>query len=314
MSISTATFGEIAKRYIKTVLAGPEFKPATRTNTTSNIRSLQHTWPGLETKPVSSITLKDCEKWFANRASQVVPTRLNQELGTLRNVLDVAQLEGHLALNPARRVHLAKTVKASLVIPNCLELTKVVVALRALGNHRAAEVVELLAYSGMRRHEAAALTWGDVDFDDNTFIVTGGRQGSHHTFFRCVPLFPNLRQFLLNLRGQRGRVRPEDRVLRTKQCKRALDEACRLARVPHYCHHSMRHFFIKSAVENKVDYRVIADWVGHSDGGVHIGRTYDRYSPQNSLDMAARMTFSFVPLPQDTAPPANPVRVVAGKK
>ncbi len=306
MSISTATFGEIAKRYIKTVLAGAKVAPATRRSALTNIRLLQRSWPGLEARAVGTITLHDCEKWFAHRAGQIMPSRLNQELNALRNILDVAQLEGHLALNPARRVRSAKAVRPRPVIPTGKQLTTVLVALHAMGNHRAADMVELLAYSGLRHDEAIALTWGDVDFDDNTFIVTGSCQGTRENRIRCVPLFPNLRHFLLNLRGQRGRVQPEDPILRTKQCKKALNQACRIAKVPHLSHQSMRHFFIKSAVEARVDYRVIAEWVGHTDGGAHIGRTYDRYSPQNSLDMAARMTFSFLPYPK--MPPLPRIR------
>jgi hypothetical protein len=64
----------------------------------------------------------------------------------------------------------------------------------------------------------------------------------------------------------------------------------------------MRHYFIRHAIEQQIDYRVIADWVGHTDGGAHIGRTYGGYNLQNPLEMASRMKFA-VPFPEVKRPP-----------
>ena len=43
---------------------------------------------------------------------------------------------------------------------------------------------------------------------------------------------------------------------------------------PHYTHHTMRHFFCSNCIEAGVDFKVIAGWLGHVDGGVVVAKTY----------------------------------------
>ena len=54
----------------------------------------------------------------------------------------------------------------------------------------------------------------------------------------------------------------------------------------------MRHFFCSNAIEAGIDFKVIAEWLGHKDGGILVARTYGHLRAEHSTAMAKRMTFS----------------------
>ena len=46
--------------------------------------------------------------------------------------------------------------------------------------------------------------------------------------------------------------------------------------------HDCRHFFCSMCVMEGVDFKTVADWVGHSDGGILIGSTYSHLSDERA--------------------------------
>ena len=53
----------------------------------------------------------------------------------------------------------------------------------------------------------------------------------------------------------------------------------------------MRHFFCSNAIEAGCDFKVIAGWLGHKDGGVLVAQTYGHLRNEHSTAMAKRLTF-----------------------
>jgi len=184
-----------------------------------------------------------------------------------------------------------------------------------------------LAYSGLRLGEARAVRWQDINFEFGTLLVTGGEDGTRNHEVRTVPLFPPLRKLLetmWNRRksrlvhklrskgcgspsptgqssgagatpeqpvcGQVGEV-SETPIFKLESAKKALGTACRKLGLPNYGHHAMRHFFCSNAIEVGCDFKVIAGWLGHKDGGVLVARTYGHLRNEHSDAMAKRMTF-----------------------
>ena len=156
-----------------------------------------------------------------------------------------------------------------------------------------ADLVELLAYSGMRLSEATALTWPDVDFERGQFTVTGGAKGTKNHEVRTVPLFPALRSLLERIKAEReGGIAPTQRVVPIVTAKTGIRTACLKAGLAHFHHHLCRHFFVSQAIEAGVDFKTIAAWVGHKDGGVLVAKTYGHLRDTHSAEMAKRMTWS----------------------
>ncbi len=69
----------------------------------------------------------------------------------------------------------------------------------------------------------------------------------------------------------------------------------------------MRHFFCSNAIESGVDFKVIAGWLGHVDGGVLVARTYGHLRDVHSREMAKRITFDAAAAELRTSSQRKPV-------
>jgi integrase len=63
--------------------------------------------------------------------------------------------------------------------------------------------------------------------------------------------------------------------------------------------HDLRHYFASMAVMSGIDFKTIAEWLGHQDGGMLVGNAYGRLLPEHKQRMAERLVFgpSVVPFP-----------------
>jgi len=52
----------------------------------------------------------------------------------------------------------------------------------------------------------------------------------------------------------------------------------------------MRHYFVSNAIEKNIDFKTIAAWVGHKDGGLLVAKTYGHLRDTHSFEMAKLMT------------------------
>ncbi len=281
------TFGEVAKRWLDSWRA--HLRPKSITGREGNIKQLSYAF-GAET--VRGITRVDCEGWAEKRSPGVSASTFNQERDTLRAVLDYALREGLVLDNPAKVIIRRRNDKRAIVIPTREQFTALVATLRGLNSRcwPAADLIELLAYSGMRKGEANAFRLADVDFGRGTFVVTGGELGTKNHEARVVPLFPGFRGFLERLKKEEPARLADSPLVPILDAKNALDTACKLNGFPHFTHHSLRHYFVSNAIEKGVDFKTIAAWAGHKDGGLLVAKTYGHLRDTHSAEMALRMT------------------------
>lgn len=245
------------------------------------------------TNTVRAIGPTDVEGWASVRSRQAAARTFNIERETLIQILDYAMREGLILENPARVVSRMKQPKAKVVIPTKQQFAALVGQMRTEPfAAEAANLCEFLAYSGCRLAEATAMTWGDVNFELKNFTVTGGEAGTKNLEARTVPLFPPLERLLLALRETLpDALRPETRIFGILSAKKAMATACHKTLLPHFTHHSLRHFFCSNAIEAGADFKVIAGWLGHKDGGILVAKTYGHLRDEHSTMMAQRMTF-----------------------
>ena len=141
---------------------------------------------------------------MAKRGKAIAPQSYQHERRTLIAILDYAIREGLILENPARvALPTRKIPRPKLVIPTQEQFHLLVKTIRAADARavHGGNLVELLAYSGMRVREATSLTWGDIDWERGTFTVTGGELGTKNLQARVVPLFPAMRELLKRMRG-----------------------------------------------------------------------------------------------------------------
>jgi integrase len=284
----SVTFAEIAKRWLATIK--PQLKASSARRRETSVQQIQ---THIGATPARKLTSATFENWASTRGAGISASTYNNERDTIIAVMNFAKREGLLLDNSALVLRRRKLGKSEVVIPSQEEFRSLVNGLRALDKRaqEAANLVELLAYSGMRLAEATAIRWTDINFEESRFVVTGGELGTKNHDVRVVPLFPALRGFLEPLHAARHPA-ASDRIVSIDSAKTAMGHACRLANITRFNHHSLRHYFVSNAVEAGIDFKTIAAWVGHKDGGLLVARTYGHLRDVHSTEMAKRMTFS----------------------
>lgn len=237
--------------------------------------------------PVSDIDKRHCEDWMVKRGTGIAASTFNKDTQVLKSVMDYAVEDGLILDNPAKVIKPRRVVNKEIVIPTREEYEKLLEAVKKLGTraHEAENLIQLLALSGMRLEEATQIVWREVDFKKGQFTVSGGEDGMKNRESRVVPLFPSLRRFLEDLR-ERSLPDSAHKLISIASGKTAIHNASKNAKLPHFSHHSFRHFFVINAIEVGVDFKTIANWIGHKDGGILVAKTYGHLRPAHSYKMA----------------------------
>jgi len=281
------TFAELGREWHK--IACATMKPASAERVAYSLQLVGKRFGALR---VADITRQQCRDWAATRAGEVRPSTFNKDADTLKAVLAYAVERGILLDSPAKAVPHFKVVDKAVRIPSRQEFETLVDTMAKMDgrNREAVNLVRLLAYSGMRLAEATNILWREVDFERGQFTVSGGEVGTKNGEVRIVPLFPTLREFLLKLRETRE-PKYEDRIMQNHTAKEAIASACRAAGLQKVTHHSLRHYFVSNAIEVGIDFKTIAAWIGHKDGGLLVAKTYGHLRDSHSAAMAERMVF-----------------------
>jgi integrase len=285
------TFDHLAERWLETKRT--ELRISSWSRLQSVIRALKPFFTGFLVRSVGQTQI---EAWKAKRGAAVGPRSFNYEREVLLRLFEYARKTLRIILeNPALEIKKRKTGKHELTIPTKQQFRILVERLRTAPRaEEAADFVEFLGYSGLRLGEATQVRWRDVKFDADALLVTGGEQGTKNHEVRTIPLFPPLRRLLERL-ADAGPQSGNDRLFSFDTARKALHTACQKAGLPNFGHHAMRHFFCSNAIEAGCDFKVIAGWLGHKDGGVLVAMTYGHLRNEHSVAMAKKMTFSLNP-------------------
>ncbi len=120
--------------------------------------------------PISSITPKDIERYLTRFAKQGYAQKtVRNQLLVMHMVLDHAVLEGDIEYNPAVPVHVPKGLsKKARELPTEKEIDIVKKSIdKPFGLF-----AYFVLYTGCRRGEALALTFGDIDFKKRVISIT----------------------------------------------------------------------------------------------------------------------------------------------
>src|SRR5206468_3754029 len=121
----------------------------------------------------------DCKRWATAYAKSVSPTRYNNTLAVLRHVLDVAVDFGVIYGNPAEKVKRVPVRSTEVALPSTYKFNALLEEIRA-GHSRdsrnCADLAQGLAVTGMRKGEANAFEWRDLDFEAGEIAVRGAEE------------------------------------------------------------------------------------------------------------------------------------------
>jgi integrase len=291
------TFEALAKSWLDGVRHA--LKPASLSRREVCVKGLS---PFFNSVPVRNISSAQCEKWLEKRGCDLSASSFDQELATLRLILGCALERGLLLENPALNIKRRKLVTRRVVVPTREHFQAIIAAVRdvdrTFGTHGmgqvGADLLELLAYSGCRLHEATEIRWQDVDFERGCITVSGGERSTKNHEHRSVPMTPALSNLLQGMRRNTDAL-PTDRVSRIKNAKKCLGTACRKLGLPHFSHHTLRHFFATTCIESGVDIPTVSRWLGHKDGGALAMKVYGHLRQEHSFEMSKRVSFGSKP-------------------
>lgn len=298
------TWGEYAAKYLRETEYDIGLADKTKAYRRECVTRITKTWEALfkedlRSRKVSSVPTEQCMQWSAHVAGWH-HTTFNNTVSVLKAVFNEAIEAGYLLSNPARKVkRLGKSTRRMFGEPGekltpleleMLELPEdrrwylnrsqfraIVKQMRSykFGHVKAAaDFAELLYFTGCRLSEANRLRWQDVDWRDNTIRVSGakGRATSNGSNVRYVPISDGFAKFL---RRQAKRPhKPEDKIATVKECRGTLQRACVALGFRKLDHHDLRHTFTSLVVANNIPIAMVADWLGHKDGGVLLMSTY----------------------------------------
>ena len=153
----------------------------------------------------------------------------------------------------------------------------------------------LLGTTGLRKGELRELRWGNVRWEDRRLVLEG-RTKSNRRGAQYLPLNPDairiLRRMWASGHTRESYIGPsgKERVKRVHKGSRnlndddyvspfltaqdALRRSCERLRIPTQTPHGLRHFFACECVDQGIPWTVLAEWLGHTDGGRVAAETY----------------------------------------
>jgi integrase len=228
------------------------------------------------------------------------PRTVNIDVIVLRNVLNEAKEDGHITQLPTEgiRPRKVKTPVRSLLTPAAFERLCTATSECRKNSQQLLDYLRLLAYSGTRRDEALALKVQDVNFE-RKFLRVGADGNAKNSKARHVDFNSQLEAHLKDMvarsvpdsdwlfpspqRGERDRP--------AKTFRESFLMARKKAKLEWVGFHDLRHYFASMAVMSGIDFKTIAEWLGHQDGGMLVGKVYGHLLPEHKQRMAGRLVF-----------------------
>ena len=297
-------FREAAAIHLRDLDDDTEIKQSTRHYWRQCLAALAKSWPGLNDTEVRRITRKDCEAWARHYRKTVSPVRFNNTVAILQHVLRVAVEAGVIHRNPAVNPRGAKKSplkrrrpnKKLPDLPTRSQFYQLLEAIGRAGGGRSrdcADLVRGLAFTGLRKSEAAEVELRDLDFEAGETIVRGDPQTATKNWeIRRVPMIADARSLFEKIRDERANEPLTAKVFRVREAQRAIDNACKKIGIARITHHDLRHLFATTCIESGIDIPTVSRWLGHRDGGALLMQTYGHLRREHSIAQAQRVNFT----------------------
>lgn len=279
------TLGDALELVAKRVVNKPGLKAGTKRYYGQVIENLRKTLP--LKLPGGAWTADAAAGWWNRFAAGRSPQKCNNALRLVKMATAVLVESDLRRDDPAAKLRPLKIARAKVdEMPSIDCLDAVVASIRAQGlrcSKDSANMVEFLAWSGLRIGELQTLRWEDVGAEWLT--VSGGAKGTKNSRTRRVPINGRLAGVIAGMRyaGARGRV------FHILSPRAALVGALKRLKLPHMRIHDLRHWFASHAIEKGVDVLTVSKWLGHLDGGALCMKTYAHLRDEHSLASAGKL-------------------------
>lgn len=302
--VTAPLFSEAVELFKKELERDTRIKPQSKAYRLWCLLKIQKSWPELWNLRLDEIRPEACKEWAAKLVTEIACHYYNNTIGTLKQVLQEGikhhkEQGGGLLENPAQELSRTRIKQKDLQLPEPSQFRELVENIRKRSGGwgpRVADLVEFLAYSGLRiNSEALWVTWADVDWQRKQMVVRGDPDTStKNGEIRRVPLIPDMEALLSRMKERLGTVDGTlctGRIVQVNRCNEALARSCKEIGIPRISHHDLRHLFATRCIESGVDIPTVSRWLGHKDGGALAMKTYGHLRNEHSQQMAEKVKF-----------------------
>ncbi|HEX7517775.1 MAG TPA: site-specific integrase [Chthoniobacterales bacterium] len=290
------SFGTAMKTHIDSLRGDRDLKPSTLHYWGQIFAALVKSWPELAATEIRKINVSDCALWAERFGKKSSATRFNNTLGGMRRVFRVAIEAGIIFVDPTAKLKRVRVRAKQLKLPSRKQFTEIIEKVSRAGgwcSRACADLIQGMAFTGIRKGEAAEVEWGDFSKSWGELIVRGDPEtGTKNWEVRRVPLIPAARELFERIRAERPTEKPTEKVFKVIEAQKALDSACRKVGVARITHHDLRHLFATTCIESGIDIPTVSRWLGHKDGGALAMKTYGHLRDDHSKEQALRVNFS----------------------
>ena len=249
--------------------------------------------------PIDERSTTDLRRFFLHlkREKKYSPRSLHRKICSLKSFYKFLKKESFISMNPAENIESPKIPKS---LPKTISVEDALQLLNApdSDNSRDKLVLFLLYGTGIRVSELSNLNLNDIELDNRTMKVVGGKGNKD----RLIPLpdviIPLIQEYIshrkpkngstaliLNRSGVRLTSRSIQRLVKKYKQKANLDNK-------KVTPHTLRHAFATHLLANAVDIRVIQELLGHASLSTtqlythvsleHLRKSYDLGHPLSS--------------------------------
>ncbi len=288
----TITFGAAVQYVVDEAVGNPDFRPLTKVYWQQNARRILKCDPSLSERRVSSISESEWITWAAKLRGGFSAWTYNKALQVAKTALNYCVIRGAIGFNPIVRARIKgrQGKLREIVLPSAAQFANLVHEVRTSGCGYArscGDLIELLAFTGMRISEARNLLWSDVDLGEGHIAVRESKTASGR---RIIPLIKEAKVLLEHMHAAQD-PEPSDKVSPIRECQKSLKRACAIVGCQPLTQHDLRRLFATRAIECEIDIPTIARWLGHKDGGALLMRVYGRLRDEHSKSAARKFTF-----------------------
>lgn len=295
------TLGELIGLYEKSL---EQHDGKTKESRTSFIKKLKSTWKNGFDVLVRDITEADVELWLSDKKlwqkgkssdSRIKKVSFNEYIRVVKHLFDLAIKSKVIANSPAESFAFLKKEDPDRATPTWEQFHALIADIRSrsvkirgrsvtIGDPDSADLVEFMGLAGVGTAECGKILGQHVDFQKGTITLYRSKTDTGYR----IPIFPQVKELLKRMADE-GKIENGKKVFCVHDPKKGLAAACKRLKFPHFSSRAIRRCFITRAVENGVDFKTIASWQGHKDGGVLIARTYSHLRNEHSDSMAKKM-------------------------
>jgi integrase len=244
-------------------------KPRTKLFNLSIVAIFRKNWLNLD-QSCAEISASSALE-FSAKVAHYSPSRWNALVSILRQI---SPQHGKLVRRRPQSIR-------AFIPPSQAQFSALLTECDATEKTHAGLIIRFLALTGLRISEAMAVKWPNVFTDHIHVPAEAAKNGKA----RSIPRLEGLEEVLSRLRA----LGYGEFVLPRQNAKKAIGNACKRVGISPMSHHCFRHYFATRCIESGVDVPTVSRWLGHTDGGALLSRTYFHLLDEHSRRMAARV-------------------------